>query len=76
MKGERLVGKLQGAEVTLGAGDGQVGRRVQRRGCGKGVVWALGLSGCLRILGRLTQGLGLSGFWVKFLGFLAREASG
>lgn len=26
MKGERLVGKLQGAEVTLGAEDGQVGR--------------------------------------------------
>lgn len=26
VKGERLVGKLQGAEVTLGAGDGQVGR--------------------------------------------------
>lgn len=26
VKGERLVGKLQGAEVTLGAEDGQVGR--------------------------------------------------
>lgn len=61
-----------------GPGGGKTG--VQGKGSGKGVVRVLGL--CqgvwegLRVLGRLTQGLGLSGFLAKFLGFLARKASG